>query len=628
MTELQILSHGTAEGSVDVTALQVSTNAHVLTWKDLGWTMAVKDRGGAKELAVLNRLNGALSEGALMAVMGPSGAGKSSLLDVLCGRKSGGKMTGEILFRGHPITSSFKDDFGYVEQNSSLLFTLTVQEMLLYSAELAFVDSRKKDTQFQTNLVNKILKQLGLEGVKDSQIGSPNARGISGGQVKRVDIAVQLLKEPKVVFMDEPTSGLDYAKARDVIKLAHDISHGQQKTSTICTIHQPSADIFELFDDVCLLHGGKTAYLGPQREIAAFFERAGAPCPAETNLADHLLVTLEEDKAPSITDFYSSSGMEEKLKASLDMELFAVASPLDSKPQAAAISPEALINAIGIWFSTVFIVFKYRLRVSMRDKGFVVPRMAMRLGLGALIGTVWANCGYDESGIHNRSMFLFFTELTFGVTTAIFVPPVINDRSIFVRERADGLYSVGTYVLIKYGMELPFLLVGTTLYSACTYWPIGMNDQGDAPIYFWLLCCTFTGCQICWAHIIASVVPSAETGVGFTVMSSISSVFFGGFMLVKDTIPVYYSWIPAINPFTYAFAGFLINEFDGQDFEVCETNDAGEEECSWKDGKFVVEKYDFQTYEKWECLRNILIIFCFYYVVLYLFTLKFVKIRR
>jgi ABC-type multidrug transport system ATPase subunit len=236
---------------------------------------------------VLNNVTGTVYHGRVTAIMGPSGAGKTTFMMTLAGKAYYGKTTGTIKINGKVSTlSKIRKIMGYVPQEDIMLRELTVNEVLTFAAGLRLPSSISlKKVQ---ELVNYVIRLLNLEEVKNSPIGDESSRGISGGQRKRVNIGMELVADPTVLFLDEPTSGLDSTSSKEVCQLLRNIARAGLTVVTV--IHQPRYDIFTMFDDVLLLgKGGRTVYLGPTSETLAYFEKLGYRCPLYQNPADFFM---------------------------------------------------------------------------------------------------------------------------------------------------------------------------------------------------------------------------------------------------------------------------------------------------------------------------------------------------
>ncbi|KAF8554443.1 hypothetical protein OG21DRAFT_1597318 [Imleria badia] len=258
-------------------------------------------------LEVLKDVRGIARPGKLTAVMGASGSGKSSLLDILAHRSKIGSVTGSILVNGRPVTSSqVRRVSGYVDQEDTLMETLTVYETVLYSALLRLPRDMSEDEKIAR--VYGTLEELGIRGIMERRIGGSGKRSISGGEKRRVSIACELVTSPSILFLDEPTSGLDSYNAQSVIESLSNLARTYNRT-VILTIHQPRSGIVALFDELIVLAKGRCVWAGPMRSIAAsqlidgvdedaesevqgvgeWLESVGRGCPAGFNLADYLI---------------------------------------------------------------------------------------------------------------------------------------------------------------------------------------------------------------------------------------------------------------------------------------------------------------------------------------------------
>jgi ABC-type multidrug transport system ATPase subunit len=220
----------------------------------------------SKKKVLLESVTGHLESGKITAIMGPSGAGKTTLLDVLAGRKTSGFIRrGKLLINGanEPI-SKFSKEIGYVPQEDTMYRSLTPRENLQYSAQLRLKASVTAEER--NNLVNEVLIMLDIYDKADDRIGDVEEKGLSGGQLKRVNIGMELVAKPSVLFLDEPTSGLDSSTSLIVLEALQNIAH-KGDVNVMAVVHQPRYEIFKQLDKLVLLcKGGRTAYVGKASE--------------------------------------------------------------------------------------------------------------------------------------------------------------------------------------------------------------------------------------------------------------------------------------------------------------------------------------------------------------------------
>ncbi|KAL2755705.1 hypothetical protein ACRALDRAFT_2042006 [Sodiomyces alcalophilus JCM 7366] len=238
---------------------------------------------------ILSSIHGVAHPGEVTAIMGASGAGKTTFLDILARKNKRGNVSGDFLVNGEKVgDAAYKNVIGFVDQEDTMLPTLTVHETILTSALLRLPRNMGRAAKEQR--VYEVEKQLGIHHIRDSLIGSEEGkgRGISGGEKRRVGIACELVTSPSILFLDEPTSGLDAYNAFNVIECLVTLAKTYKRT-VVFTIHQPRSNIVALFDRLILLAQGKTVFSGPFSQCQTYFDRTGYPCPPGFNIADYLV---------------------------------------------------------------------------------------------------------------------------------------------------------------------------------------------------------------------------------------------------------------------------------------------------------------------------------------------------
>lgn len=255
---------------------------------------------------ILSGISGAVHPGELLAIMGASGAGKTTFLDILARKNKIGAVSGDFYLNGEKVRDEdFRNVIGFVDQEDTLLPTLTVHETILDSALLRLPKEMSRTSKEQK--VEDVERQLGIYHIRNQKIGSEESgRGISGGEKRRVGIACELVTSPSILFLDEPTSGLDAFNAFNVVECLVNLVKNYNRT-VVVTIHQPRSNIVALFDQLLLLAKGRTVYSGPFESCQTYFDNVGYSCPPGFNIADYLIdLTMHASAARHTIDEDSS----------------------------------------------------------------------------------------------------------------------------------------------------------------------------------------------------------------------------------------------------------------------------------------------------------------------------------
>nr|WOF01077.1 ABC transporter domain-containing protein [Corynespora cassiicola] len=265
---------------------------------------------------ILSGISGAVHPGELLAIMGASGAGKTTFLDILARKNKVGITGGDFYLNGEKVRDDeFRNVIGFVDQEDTMLPTLTVHETILDSALLRLPKEMSRASKEQR--VDDVERQLGIHHIRHQKIGSEESgRGISGGEKRRVGIACELVTSPSILFLDEPTSGLDAYNAFNVVECLVNLVKNYNRT-VVFTIHQPRSNIVALFDQLILLAKGRTVYSGPFESCQPYFDQIGYSCPPGFNIADYLVdLTMHASAARQIIDEDSSLFARDGLRTS------------------------------------------------------------------------------------------------------------------------------------------------------------------------------------------------------------------------------------------------------------------------------------------------------------------------
>uniref|UniRef100_A0A6N2N8C3 ABC transporter domain-containing protein n=1 Tax=Salix viminalis TaxID=40686 RepID=A0A6N2N8C3_SALVM len=427
-------------------------------------------------LQLLREVTGAFRPGVLTALMGVSGAGKTTLMDVLARRKTGGYIDGDIRISGFPKKQeTFARISGYCEQNDIHSPQVTVKESLIYSAFLRLPKEVSK--QEKMIFVDEVTELVELDNLKDAIVGLPGITGLSTEQRKRLTIAVELVANPSIIFMDEPTSGLDAKAAAIVMRTVRNTMDTGR--TVVCTIHQPSIDIFEAFDELLLMkRGGQVIYSGTlgrnSHKIIEYFESEimdhgilqaihGIPKIKEKyNPATWMLevssVAAEVRLGMDFAEHYKCSSLYQYVKFKLD--------PFShmSRRNKALVKEVSTQNpgAKDLYFSTqysesIWGQFKSCLWKQWwtywRTPDYNLVRGIFTLFCALMVGSIFWNAGTKRESSSDLSMIIgamYSSVLFVGINNCQTVQPVVAvERTVFYREKAVGMYSALPYAIAQ-----------------------------------------------------------------------------------------------------------------------------------------------------------------------------------
>ncbi|EMS61936.1 Pleiotropic drug resistance protein 4 [Triticum urartu] len=515
-------------------------------------------------LLLLKGVSGSFKPGVLTALMGVSGAGKTTLMDVLAGRKTGGYIEGDISISGYPKKQeTFARISGYCEQNDIHSPNVTVYESLVYSAWLRLPSDVESETRKM--FIEQVMELVELNSLRDALVGLPGVNGLSTEQRKRLTIAVELVANPSIIFMDEPTSGLDARAAAIVMRTVRNtVDTGR---TVVCTIHQPSIDIFEAFDELFLMkRGGEEIYVGPlghqSCDLIQYFEgieRVSKIKPGYNPATWMLEVTSQAQEdilGVSFAEVYKNSDLYQRNQSMIrDISR----APAGSKDLyfPTQYSQSSITQCMAC-------LWKQHLSY-WRNPQYTVVRFFFSLVVALMFGTIFWQLGGKRSrtqDLFNAMGSMYAAVLFMGISYSSSVQPVVAvERTVFYRERAAGMYSALPYAFGQVVVELPYVLVQSLAYGVIVYAMIGF--QWDVKKFCWYLYFMyFTLLYFTYYGMLAvGLTPS------YNIASIVSSFFYGvwnlfsGFVISRPTMPVWWRWYSWVCPVSWTLYGLVASQF-------------------------------------------------------------------
>ncbi|KAI6684518.1 hypothetical protein NL676_030431 [Syzygium grande] len=547
-----------------------------LVFKDVQYyidaPVEMRQRGFAqKRLQLLSDITGTFRPGILTALMGVSGAGKTTLMDVLCGRKTTGYIEGEIKVGGYPkVQETFARISGYCEQTDIHSPQITVEESVIFSAWLRLdpqIDSKRK-----TEFVNEVLETIELDGIKDSLVGVPGVSGLSTEQRKRLTIAVELVANPSIIFMDEPTTGLDARAAAIVMRAVKNIVATGR--TIVCTIHQPSIDIFEAFDELVLLKtGGRLIYSGPlghnSSKIIEYFESIlGVPkiksnCNPATWMLEVTSTSAEAELGIDFALIYRDSTLYETNNEFVKQ--------LSTPPPGTSDLHFSSRFSQKWWGQFKSCLWKQYLSY-WRSPPYNLTRTLHTIAASFLFGLLLWNQGKklnNQQNLFNVFGSMYIAVIFLGINNcSSILHYVATERTVMYRERFAGMYSSLAFSLAQVVVEIPYILVQAISFVIITYPMIGYFGSADKIFwYFYVMFCSLLSFNYL-GMLLVSLTPN------FMVAAILQSAFyanfnlFAGFLIPKPEIPKWWIWLYYVCPTSWALNGMLTSQYGDIDKEI------------------------------------------------------------
>ncbi len=513
-------------------------------------------------------------EGNLVAIMGASGSGKTTLLNLLTGLMK--PESGEVRINGIPITSGeqrLDGVIGYVPQDDLLVEELTVFQNLWYAAALCFAGRSNEEL---TGIVNRALQTLGLFEKRNLRVGSPLDKVISGGQRKRLNIALELIREPSVLFLDEPTSGLSSSDSGNVIDLLHDLTMRGKLVVTV--IHQPSSEIFKGFDKVLVLdmeghlvfNGNPIESIVHFKTLEAQINRAAGECPACGNVNPETIFDILETR---VVDEYGRLTEQRKVSPREWAKAFREKSPPTPVHEEHE-TPYSSLQRPG-WLRQIALFLMRDLKSKLANRQYMLLTLLEGPVLGLILSYIIRYIADPLSNIYifreneNIPVYIFMSiivALFLGLT--ISAEEIFRDRKMLRREHFLRL-SKSSYLLSKITV-----LATISALQAFLFLAVANSVLGIRGLFFpyWLtlfstaLCANMVGLNI------SSALNSAISIYIVIPLLMIPMMILSGAMFPFDKLnrniarPDRVPLIAELMPTRWSYEALMVKQFTGNEY--------------------------------------------------------------
>ncbi|CAK9824355.1 Protein scarlet [Anthophora retusa] len=591
-----------------------------LTWRNISYTIERKINGSSfravfglqntEFVRLLNGVSGIVNSGMLMAIMGPSGAGKTTLLATIS-RRVKGKATGDVLLNGKPIdTGQMIRISGFVPQTDLAVESLTVLE------HMEFMACMKMDRRLRANVrrqrIMTLLAELGLGKCVSSKLSS-----LSGGERKRVMLAVQLLTEPSILFCDEPTTGLDSYGAMTVVKTLRDLASSGR--IVVCSLHQPASGLLDTFHEVLLLTSGRVAFQGSSADATEFFDSLNLHCPPTFNSAEFYVSQLSISRGKEaesyrkvnwICDQYQRSKYGQRVSKLIEYYC-ATTSESNELPlifSDVSLSPRDFKKARTItqlrWITwRTYVDYK-------RNPASVLLRFVTYMFIGLLIAAPYVHITGQEmnqGSIQNMQglLYLVVVETVFTFNYAVFYT-FPRELPLLLRDIACGIYGPAPYYLSKVIVLIPGAIIQPLLYSAFIFTITGLKGGLLGFVYFALpvvVCAISASALGCF---LSASFRSMDTASLFSVPLDFLGLMFCGIYLHLGHLAPGIAWLKYLSQFYYGLEAVSLTQWLLIDHINCSPDP--EEPCI-SSGLGVLDKYGYLPEHYTTDIIGLLVIF-------------------
>ncbi|XP_066997954.2 protein scarlet [Anabrus simplex] len=597
-----------------------------LTWKDVNLYTKSMQGNFFRRKAVYKRIvtdaSGAVKPGTLVAIMGGSGAGKSSLMMALAHRNQAGTIVdGDIRVNGRPVGDFMQRLSGFMHQEDLFVSSLTVREHLNFMAQLKF--DRRTPSAKRRLIVEDLMKRLGLANRADTRIGTTGeGKVLSGGEKKRLAFGTELLTDPPLLFCDEPTTGLDSYSAQMILQIMKFMASNGK--TILCTIHQPSSELFNMFHQLVLVADGRIAFIGTTADAINFFESQGYQCPRSYNPAEFFIRTLavvpgsEETSRRAIKrlcDHYAVSDAAHEVDVYVRLQCHLGSSTEVTKDWDKEFKAPFSVTKLTL------LIYRSFLQI-VRDPTIQGWRMVQKIAIAVMAGLCYiGTIPETQTGVQSvqGALFIFVTENTFSPMYSV-LSLFPQEMPLFAREYRSGLYATHIYYVSKMIAMLPGLIVEPTLFIMVAYWLVGLRNT----IY-----------AFCMTAFIATLTMNVSTACGCFFGSAFESVsvamaclvpfdyvlmITSGLFVKLSSLPPLIGWAQYLSWLMYSNEALSIVQWEGVHNITCEMSDP-ELPCI-TGGEEVLDKYSFSSshFERdlvamisLYCIFHLLAFFCLWY---------------
>ncbi|XP_055712989.1 ATP-binding cassette sub-family G member 1 [Phlebotomus papatasi] len=533
-----------------------------IIFEDLKYSVSIPRQKDKKE--ILKKVTGKFNSGELTAILGPSGAGKSSLLNVLTGFMKKG-VEGHVMFLDGKNPVKLKGSRSYILQDDNLFPWYTVNETMMLACQLKVANTSQQSRQ---KMIDNILNTLHLIHTKNTR-----CKNLSGGQKKRLSIALELIDNPSVLFLDEPTTGLDSSSSAQCVRLLQNLA--REGRTIVCTIHQPSATIYNTFDHVYIMAEGQCVYQGSADNTVAYLSSLGLYCPQYHSPADYIIEVANGDYG-NFTYTLANAALDNRWRSSqmciMDRAISIKTnrssfisdssnSSSENAPSTTCITSSRYIETPSEWSRLRTLMQRCKLQC-FRDWTVTHLKVLCHVLCAILIGLIYGDSGLNATKSINNVGFLIIGVVYLWYTTMM--PGVLrfpSEIAILKKETFNGWYKLRTYYLATIAVMAPIHIMFAILYSVIAFL-ITQQPLETIRLFKFVLIYAITTITADGFGIFLGTVVNPVNGTFFGAVGTCFLLVFSGFLVLFNHMPEVMRILSYFSFKRYSLEGLVLTIYD------------------------------------------------------------------
>jgi ATP-binding cassette subfamily G (WHITE) protein 2 (SNQ2) len=549
-----------------------------------------------REFDILKDFKGVVNPGEMCLVLGRPGSGCTTFLKVISNQRYGyTKVDGKVLygpFESGVFEKRYRGEAVYCEEEENHHPTLTVGQTLDFALETKVPGKRPgglSRKEFKERVIDLMLKMFNIEHTRNTIVGNPFVRGISGGERKRVSIAETMVTGASVISWDNSTRGLDASTAVDYARSLRVLTN-IYKTTTFVSLYQASENIYKCFDKVLVIDSGRQVYFGPANEARAYFEGLGFLEKPRQTTPDYLTGCTDpfereykagrnEKDVPSTPDDLANAFQNSSIAARTNAEMTEYNARMAQEKhvyqefetavaESKRHAPKKSVYSIPFYLQ-MWALAKRQFLLKWQDKFGLVVSWITSITIAIIVGTVWLNLPQTSAGAFTRGGVLFISLLfnafqAFSeLASTMLGRPIVNKHRAFTFHRPSALW------IAQIGVDLLFSSVQILVFSIIVYFMTGLVRDAGAFFTFYLMIVTGYLAMTLFFRTVGCLCPDFDVAIRLAATIITLFVLTSGYLIQWQSEQVWLRWIFYINALGLAFSSLMMNEFGRLDL-TCE----------------------------------------------------------